>query len=164
MTTNGESQASTDYKEAFSLFDKRGTGRVPVDDLGDLLRACGQNPTLSEVRDLEKNVGGECMFLCFFFLPLFLFCSVIFTRVSFAPELQQFALFVYSAKLHNLSPLSIFCLLVSLHIFLDHQSPNRPEKQSTSKPSSASSTAPAASASPASRTSTAAASRSSTRT
>ena len=57
---NYESQASTDYKEAFSLFDKRGTGRVPLDSLGDLLRACGQNPTLSEIRDLEKNVGGEC--------------------------------------------------------------------------------------------------------
>ena len=55
-------QASTDYKEAFSLFDKRGTGRVPLDSLGDLLRACGQNPTLSEIRDLEKTVGGECTF------------------------------------------------------------------------------------------------------
>lgn len=59
---NYESQASTDYKEAFSLFDKRGSGRVPLDSLGDLLRACGQNPTLSEIRDLEKNVGGECRF------------------------------------------------------------------------------------------------------
>lgn len=54
------SQASTNYKEAFSLFDKRGNGRVALDSLGDLLRACGQNPTLSEIRDLEKNVGGDC--------------------------------------------------------------------------------------------------------
>ena len=53
-------QASTNYKEAFSLFDKRGTGRVTLDSLGDLLRACGQNPTLAEIRDLEKNVGGDC--------------------------------------------------------------------------------------------------------
>jgi Ca2+-binding EF-hand superfamily protein len=30
--------------------------------LGDLLRACGQNPTLAEIRDLEKTVGGDCMF------------------------------------------------------------------------------------------------------
>jgi len=51
--------ASTNYKEAFSLFDKRGTGRVPADALGDLLRACGQNPTLAEIADLEKNVGKE---------------------------------------------------------------------------------------------------------
>jgi len=57
-----DSQASTNYKEAFSLFDKRGNGRVTVDSLGDLLRACGQNPTLAEIKDLEKQVGGECEF------------------------------------------------------------------------------------------------------
>lgn len=55
-----DSQASTNYKEAFALFDKRGNGRVTVDSLGDLLRACGQNPTLAEIQDLEKTVGGEC--------------------------------------------------------------------------------------------------------
>jgi len=53
-------QASTNYKEAFSLFDKRGNGRVALDSLGDLLRACGQNPTLAEIADLEKSVGGDC--------------------------------------------------------------------------------------------------------
>jgi len=51
--------ASTNYKEAFSLFDKRGMGRVPADALGDLLRACGQNPTLAEITELEKGVGKE---------------------------------------------------------------------------------------------------------
>jgi Ca2+-binding EF-hand superfamily protein len=55
-----DDQASTNYKEAFSLFDKRGTGRVPLESLGDLLRACGQNPTMAEIRDLEKTVGGPC--------------------------------------------------------------------------------------------------------
>lgn len=54
-------QASTNYKEAFALFDKRGQGRVALDQLGDLLRACGQNPTLAEIHDLEQSVGGECM-------------------------------------------------------------------------------------------------------
>ncbi|GAM37135.1 hypothetical protein TCE0_022f06793 [Talaromyces pinophilus] len=51
--------ASTNYKEAFSLFDKRGNGRVALDSLGDLLRACGQNPTLAEIRDLEASIGGD---------------------------------------------------------------------------------------------------------
>ena len=54
-------QASTNYKEAFALFDKRGNGRVALQSLGDLLRACGQNPTLAEIHDLEKSVGGDCM-------------------------------------------------------------------------------------------------------
>ena len=58
MSSNFE-QASTNYKEAFSLFDKRGNGRVALDSLGDLLRACGQNPTMSEIHDLEKQVGGD---------------------------------------------------------------------------------------------------------
>lgn len=58
-----DSQASTNYKEAFSLFDKRGNGRVQLDNLGDLLRACGQNPTMTEIRDLEKSVGSDCELL-----------------------------------------------------------------------------------------------------
>src|ERR1700744_5548343 len=62
LETHDTQQASTNYKEAFSLFDKRGTGRVPADSLGDLLRACGQNPTLAEIGDLEKGVGKECKF------------------------------------------------------------------------------------------------------
>lgn len=55
-------QASTNYKEAFALFDKRGNGRVQLASLGDLLRACGQNPTLVEIRDLEHSMGGDCAF------------------------------------------------------------------------------------------------------
>ena len=55
-----DDQASTNYKEAFSLFDKRGTGRVALESLGDLLRACGQNPTLAEIKELEKSIGGDC--------------------------------------------------------------------------------------------------------
>ncbi|KAF2489075.1 EF-hand [Lophium mytilinum] len=51
--------ASTNYREAFQLYDKRGQGRVTRDSLGDLLRACGQNPTLAEISDLERNVGTD---------------------------------------------------------------------------------------------------------
>lgn len=56
-----EQAQSTNFKEAFSLFDKRGTGRVDNESLGDLLRACGQNPTLAEINDLKGGVrGGDC--------------------------------------------------------------------------------------------------------
>jgi len=60
-----DAQASTNYKEAFALFDKRGNQRVALDSLGDLLRACGQNPTLAEIRELEKNVGSDFDFETF---------------------------------------------------------------------------------------------------
>lgn len=57
---NNDYQASTNYREAFQLFDKRGNGRVDRGALGDLLRACGQNPTLAEITDLERGVGADC--------------------------------------------------------------------------------------------------------
>ncbi|KAG5645963.1 hypothetical protein DXG03_004755 [Asterophora parasitica] len=43
---------NAEYKEAFALFDKRGTGAVPRETLGDLLRALGQNPTQAEVAEI----------------------------------------------------------------------------------------------------------------
>jgi hypothetical protein len=64
---DNSNQASTNYREAFQLFDKRGNGRVDRSALGDLLRACGQNPTLAEIGDLERGVGTDCTFLA---LPL----------------------------------------------------------------------------------------------
>lgn len=57
--------ASTNYREAFQLFDKRGNGRVDRGALGDLLRACGQNPTLTEIADLERGVGNDFDFETF---------------------------------------------------------------------------------------------------
>lgn len=75
--TNIPAQASTNYKEAFSLFDKRGNGRVAIESLGDLLRACGQNPTLAEIAELEKGVGGDCGFLFFVFPVLLAFHEVM---------------------------------------------------------------------------------------
>lgn len=49
-----------EYKEAFALFDKRGTGQVPRESLGELLRSLGQNPTQAEVGQLEQSIGASC--------------------------------------------------------------------------------------------------------
>lgn len=48
-----------EYKEAFALFDKRGTGAVPREVLGDLLRALGQNPTQAEVADIVASAPRD---------------------------------------------------------------------------------------------------------
>ena len=48
-----------EYKEAFALFDKKGTGTVPRETLGDLLRALGQNPTQAEVAELVASSPRE---------------------------------------------------------------------------------------------------------
>ncbi|KAG4302173.1 hypothetical protein PCANB_001393 [Pneumocystis canis] len=50
------------YREAFSLFDKRGKGTVSRDCIGDLLRAVGQNPTLSDVSEIEESISEDVTF------------------------------------------------------------------------------------------------------
>ncbi len=48
-----------EYKEAFALFDKKGTGSVRKEALGDLLRALGQNPTQAEVSDIISKAPRD---------------------------------------------------------------------------------------------------------
>jgi len=50
---------NAEYKEAFALFDKCGTGAVPRDTLGDLLRALGQNPTQAEVAEIIASAPRD---------------------------------------------------------------------------------------------------------
>jgi Ca2+-binding EF-hand superfamily protein len=52
-------QLRSEYKEAFALFDKKGTGTVPRETLGDLLRALGQNPTQAEVAEIVASSPRE---------------------------------------------------------------------------------------------------------
>jgi len=53
------SSSLAEYKEAFALFDKKGTGTVPRETLGDLLRALGQNPTQAEVADIVTSAPRD---------------------------------------------------------------------------------------------------------
>ncbi|XP_034115761.1 calmodulin-related protein 97A [Drosophila sulfurigaster albostrigata] len=50
-----------EYKEAFSLFDKTGTGMISTRELGNLMKSLGQNPTEAELRDLvnEIDLNGD---------------------------------------------------------------------------------------------------------
>lgn len=54
-----------EYKEAFALFDKKGTGAVPRETLGDILRALGQNPTQAEVADIVASAPREVDYKAF---------------------------------------------------------------------------------------------------
>ncbi|THH11628.1 hypothetical protein EW146_g7979 [Bondarzewia mesenterica] len=54
-----------EYKEAFALFDKKGTGAVPRETLGDLLRALGQNPTQAEVADIVNAAPRDVEYKTF---------------------------------------------------------------------------------------------------
>ncbi|KAF9925466.1 hypothetical protein FBU30_004746 [Linnemannia zychae] len=41
-----------EFKEAFNLFDRKGTGNIAASSLGNLLRSIGQNPTQAEIAEL----------------------------------------------------------------------------------------------------------------
>lgn len=58
--TNQPTQEQLDeWKEGFSLYDKKGNSTISSANLGDLLRGLGQNPTQAEVLELVKSVGGS---------------------------------------------------------------------------------------------------------
>jgi len=46
-------------QEAFHLYDTRATGKIEIDQLGTLLRACGKSPTNAEVEDFKKQLGAN---------------------------------------------------------------------------------------------------------
>jgi len=44
-----------EFQEAFALFDTRGDGMIPANQVGEVLRALGQNPTEADVRRLVQK-------------------------------------------------------------------------------------------------------------
>ena len=54
MSQLSEEQLS-EFKDAFSLFDKNGDNTIPANTLGTVMRALGHNPTESEIHDLIQQ-------------------------------------------------------------------------------------------------------------
>ncbi|XP_033736505.1 calmodulin-like [Pecten maximus] len=48
-----------EFREAFSLFDKDGDGSIPTAELGTVLRALGQNPSASELKQMINEVDQD---------------------------------------------------------------------------------------------------------
>eukprot|EP00406_Dinophysis_acuminata_P057250 CAMPEP_0179281906 /NCGR_PEP_ID=MMETSP0797-20121207/37394_1 /TAXON_ID=47934 /ORGANISM="Dinophysis acuminata, Strain DAEP01" /LENGTH=171 /DNA_ID=CAMNT_0020990627 /DNA_START=69 /DNA_END=580 /DNA_ORIENTATION=- len=48
-----------EFKEAFSLWDKDGSGTIQAKDLGTVLRSLGQNPTAAELQDMLNEVCAD---------------------------------------------------------------------------------------------------------
>lgn len=48
-----------DYHEAFCMFDKDGSGTITTKELGDVMRALGQDPTEEELKDIISDVDKE---------------------------------------------------------------------------------------------------------
>ncbi|KAL9966467.1 hypothetical protein ACROYT_G024548 [Oculina patagonica] len=48
-----------EYKEAFSLFDNEGDGKIDPEQIGSLLRSLNLNPDDEEIEKIEKEVGNK---------------------------------------------------------------------------------------------------------
>ena len=49
----------SEFKEAFSLFDKDGDGTISSKELGTVMRSLGQNPTEAELQDMINEVDAD---------------------------------------------------------------------------------------------------------
>uniref|UniRef100_A0A8C0DRS7 EF-hand domain-containing protein n=1 Tax=Balaenoptera musculus TaxID=9771 RepID=A0A8C0DRS7_BALMU len=49
----------TEFKEAFSLFDKDGYGTITTKELGTVIRSLGQNPTEAKLQDMINKVAAD---------------------------------------------------------------------------------------------------------
>ncbi|KDE04550.1 calmodulin [Microbotryum lychnidis-dioicae p1A1 Lamole] len=58
MDQLSEEQVS-EFKEAFSLFDKDGDGTITTRELGTVMRSLGQNPTEAELQDMITEVDAD---------------------------------------------------------------------------------------------------------
>merc|ERR1711983_460036 len=59
-----------EFQEAFLLYDNRGDGKIPVSLIGDVMRALGQNPTESEVKNLVHEHRADERVTFEVFLPI----------------------------------------------------------------------------------------------
>lgn len=67
--------ASAEFQEAFQLFDNRGDGKIHVAQIGDALRALGQNPTESDVKKFTHQHKPDERVSFEVFLPIYQVCK-----------------------------------------------------------------------------------------
>ncbi|KAJ7176678.1 calmodulin [Mycena filopes] len=49
----------SEFKEAFSLFDKDGDGTITSKELGTVMRSLGQNPTEAELQNMINEIDAD---------------------------------------------------------------------------------------------------------
>jgi myosin light chain 6 len=71
MSKSGFTEDQIDeFKEAFTLFDTRGDGMIPTKQVGEVLRALGQNPTEADIWRLVQDQKAEGRVTFETFLPI----------------------------------------------------------------------------------------------
>lgn len=47
---------SSEFKDAFALFDKKGDGKIELNQTGDVMRALGLNPSEDDVKKIVDGI------------------------------------------------------------------------------------------------------------
>lgn len=71
-----------EFQEAFQLFDSRGDGKIHVAQIGDALRALGQNPTESDVKKCTLHLKPDERISFEVFLPIYQVRQCLFVSCS----------------------------------------------------------------------------------
>ncbi len=59
-----------EYKDTFSLFDKKGDGKIETSQLGAVIRALGQNPTQADIKRFAQGFSKDHRINFEEFLPI----------------------------------------------------------------------------------------------
>nr|ACO14847.1 Myosin-2 essential light chain [Caligus clemensi] len=109
VKTNFSDDQIAEFQEAFMLFDTEGDGMIPANQVGEVLRALGQNPTEAEVKRLVQNQKTEGRVTFETFIPILQAVSskpVTDTMEDFVEGLRRFDKdgngFISSAELRHL--------------------------------------------------------------
>nr|ABF18115.1 myosin light chain [Aedes aegypti] len=108
MTNFTEDQLA-EFQEAFNLFDNRGDGKIQQQQIGECLRALGQNPTESDVKKFTMQLKPDERVSFEVFLPIYQAISkqrTADTADDFIERLRHFdkdaSGFISSAELRHL--------------------------------------------------------------
>ncbi|CAG7676560.1 unnamed protein product, partial [Allacma fusca] len=67
----GSCHQDEEFMETYQLFDTKGDGKVQVNQVGDLLRALGQNPTEGDIQKLTQQHKPEDRITLETFIPIY---------------------------------------------------------------------------------------------
>ena len=59
MTNKMNEEQIAEFKEAFSIFDKNGDGAISREELGNVMKSLGQDPTETDLQDIINEVDAD---------------------------------------------------------------------------------------------------------
>jgi myosin light chain 6 len=89
VSINSQDESLAQCREVFLYFDTKGDEKISVSQVGDVLRAMGQNPTQAEINKCcEHWTNPSELLFCLIFLYIFIGLDTRVTFEDFVPIYQ----------------------------------------------------------------------------